>query len=742
MFDLTSVNTYADSDWDHGGIDGLGDDDHSQYLLLAGRAGGQKIYGLDSDGALSIHVSNTPLTTWINFESDFDSDGWNYGTLRTRASGIELAMRTGYVFEISGGPLIVPNIYGSEDSDIGLNIYATSDSDYDSDARIQMWNRVVVADGVGLSDSDIPAATTLLVQSPGTAVTTAQLAISTRDDFILIPPPGGGLSIINPTASGIVGIALGDTSDADYSNWLVNPASAQAYLTSAGAMIVYGTTSATFQAVTGQNLVQGTNVRINAAGVGTGYLQFDVANDTDNYIVFNQLGYPIDYIRMESDSDANAFYLDGLTGNIGLGTASPFEKLHVQGKVYINTVGGGPFATPLTGADDLVVEGGDTDNVGISVLSRGATAALYFGDSDLSSKFSLIYNFDNRNVQMGAEGFLYFMMDTDGVVFNDTGFADFDYRIESDTDDYMFFIQGSTSRLGIGASAPAGKLHIWTAAAAATPHANADELVVTGANPGISVLASAAGVASIYLSQSSDNDAGYIDFGTITNTMRIGALSTLITLRPTYMQFSGNGSIRAQVDSDNLYAIGPLRLGEITEPATPPAGSARLYADSDREAKWKGSDSDVVNLVTRYVAQLASGYDTNLLDTNTRYFGVGGTIDNRPQTSNDGHPFIFSRPGTIQEVVLSWWLVAGGTQGSSDNVACYLWLNDTDQISIGNIQPNLAIAGGIPATVTATLDQDVVAGDYIYVELDMPASWGTPPQYGSWACMVTIRDGP
>lgn len=42
-----SVN---ESEIDHGGLDGLGDDDHTQYALLAGRAGGQTLFGSPTSG--------------------------------------------------------------------------------------------------------------------------------------------------------------------------------------------------------------------------------------------------------------------------------------------------------------------------------------------------------------------------------------------------------------------------------------------------------------------------------------------------------------------------------------------------------------------------------------------------------------------------------------------------------------------------------------------------------------------
>ena len=46
-----------------------------------------------------------------------------------------------------------------------------------------------------------------------------------------------------------------------------------------------------------------------------------------------------------------------------------------------------------------------------------------------------------------------------GLVINDGG-ADFDTRIEGDTDANLFFVDASTDRIGVGTNAPAGKLDV------------------------------------------------------------------------------------------------------------------------------------------------------------------------------------------------------------------------------------------------------------------------------------------
>ncbi len=50
--------------------------------------------------------------------------------------------------------------------------------------------------------------------------------------------------------------------------------------------------------------------------------------------------------------------------------------------------------------------------------------------------------------------------DPDGAVtINDSG-ADVDFRVESDTDDYSLFVQGSDGKVGIGTDAPTSKLQV------------------------------------------------------------------------------------------------------------------------------------------------------------------------------------------------------------------------------------------------------------------------------------------
>ena len=97
----------------------------------------------------------------------------------------------------------------------------------------------------------------------------------------------------------------------------------------------------------------------------------NVLSFLDSETVVNDDSKDLDF-RVESDNDANALFVQGSDGHVGLGISAPEARLHI--------FDGDASVGPNANGDELVVE--DNDNCGISILSsNNAYGSIFFGDS-------------------------------------------------------------------------------------------------------------------------------------------------------------------------------------------------------------------------------------------------------------------------------------------------------------------------------------------------------------------------
>lgn len=211
------------------------------------------------------------------------------------------------------------------------------------------------------------------------------------------------------------------------------------------------------------------------------FLKLNAYNGTDNQgeIIFNEDGQDIDF-RIESSSDANAFIILGLTGDIGMGISPDTNvDLHIYDTVTSNPVltlesdqDGTPGATLQFILDN---DGGEADD---DILGN----MFFIGDNSDNNPilFSKIFG-QSEDITSGDDAgsvIISVMMDSTlremvrfsgyngsvnqgEIVFNEDS-QDVDFRVESDNNATSLVVVGNVSgEVGIGTTPDSGvNLHV------------------------------------------------------------------------------------------------------------------------------------------------------------------------------------------------------------------------------------------------------------------------------------------
>ena len=188
------------------------------------------------------------------------------------------------------------------------------------------------------------------------------------------------------------------------------------------------------------------------------------ADGTASELVINEAGADVNF-RVESDTNANALFVDGGTGFVGIGTSSlnPSARLGVQGgRVYLDApdeftlrlsksgVAGGFIGTSAvstlnfyngTGTERMRIDA--SGNVGIGLTNPGGFGAKFAvaGDVVINENTPQLYLRSNATANLGA------ILFNNGLTFNDSGVNE-RMRITS------------TGNVGIGTSSPASTLTV------------------------------------------------------------------------------------------------------------------------------------------------------------------------------------------------------------------------------------------------------------------------------------------
>jgi hypothetical protein len=174
--------------------------------------------------------------------------------------------------------------------------------------------------------------------------------------------------------------------------------------------------------------------------------------------VFNEAGVDSDF-RVESDNNANMLFVDGGNDRVGVNTSAPetyvdFAVPTVQIRsdatganepklIFNNDLFAGAnhgFIQTTNGGLQLDFESGSsstfTGRAKMQLLGGGGRSIRFYTSTDNGSSFVERLEISNAD-----------------IIANETG-ADQDFRVESDGNANMLFVDGGNNRVGIGTSAP------------------------------------------------------------------------------------------------------------------------------------------------------------------------------------------------------------------------------------------------------------------------------------------------
>jgi len=218
------------------------------------------------------------------------------------------------------------------------------------------------------------------------------------------------------------------------------------------------------------NTVGGLRIRTKKAGDATTPQERLDFNGTE--AVFNNDGLDYDF-RVEGVGEANALFVQGSDGNVGIGDGSPAVKLDV---LFETNGGNGIFAqntstgisaralmTTTNDASDQMQTGVHGSNYTGAGIFNVASAGFY--NSTGSGGIIMVAGHASGDIAFAAGGTATtnerLRLGAAESVFNEAG-QDVDFRVESDTATHAFFVQGSDGFIGVGTDTPINAIHVAT----------------------------------------------------------------------------------------------------------------------------------------------------------------------------------------------------------------------------------------------------------------------------------------
>lgn len=170
--------------------------------------------------------------------------------------------------------------------------------------------------------------------------------------------------------------------------------------------------------------------------------------------VFNEGGGDNDF-RVESDTNQNMLFVDASADRVNIGASDGQATLSVQGTVQITS---DVSVSDVQGYDLEFSTAQQTAGVDFSTSSPNAQLNLYAGGSptNLGGWNGQIRMLVGGTNQVGIERLT---VNPSSFVVNELG-NDYDFRVESDTNTHMLFVDAANNRIGINSAGPNNNLEV------------------------------------------------------------------------------------------------------------------------------------------------------------------------------------------------------------------------------------------------------------------------------------------
>jgi hypothetical protein len=178
---------------------------------------------------------------------------------------------------------------------------------------------------------------------------------------------------------------------------------------------------------------------------------------TTSASIFNDFGADLDF-RVESSGNANALFVDAGNSRVGINTNAPSTPLEIR--AALSTVYTGTSAS----AEHVNIFNTDTGAVGLTSGIRFQTRALdvsgqgfFIGATATSGGSAPNFKFQKQTGATTYEEIA--ALNVSEAVFNDPG-NNYDFRVESDSNTHMLFVDAGSDRVSIGDSVSNGLLTV------------------------------------------------------------------------------------------------------------------------------------------------------------------------------------------------------------------------------------------------------------------------------------------